>query len=88
MEKLFQSCSGIPQKKPSKRRFPAVKPSTFKFPPGDSAKVKFFDDKKRMGRFGYLKVTLDAKAQTLTCQFMAVKKRRAVEMDGKTISIG
>ena len=88
LEKLFQGCNGIPQKKPSKRHFAAVKPGTFEFPKGDSAKVKFFDDEKRIGRFGYLKVTLDAKAQTLTCQFMAVKKRKAVKIDGKTISIG
>jgi hypothetical protein len=39
------------------------------------------------GCFGYLKITIDAKKQTLTCQFMGIKKGKAVSLDEETIAI-
>ncbi len=86
MEELFQACDGTSQKA-HKPPFPAVKPSAFEFPQGDSTEVESFDDRKTEGLFGYLKVTLDAKAHTLTCQFMAVKNGKAIGLDAQTTSM-
>ena len=83
LEKLFQPCDAALKPKLLKPPFPAVRPGTFPFPKHDSADVESFDDKS----FGYLKVTLNSKARTLTCQRMAVKKGKGVEIDCQTISI-
>jgi hypothetical protein len=39
------------------------------------------------GNFGYLKVTIDAKLRSLTCEFMGVKDGKAVSLNSHTISI-
>jgi hypothetical protein len=81
LEELFQPCDGTLESEPRMPPFPPVKPGMFEFPEGDSAEVEAFDDKN----FGYLKVTVDAKAHTLTSKLIAVK---AVEIDSQTMSIG
>jgi len=88
LEKLFEGCDGTPppQKAPT-RSFPAVLPGSFQFPNGDSTKVKYFNDDLTGGNFGYLKVTIDAKARTLSCEFMGVKDGKAVSLNSHTISI-
>jgi acid phosphatase type 7 len=86
LEQLFKSCSGTLQAATSMPA-PAVKPGSFQFPKGDSAQVVYFDDKDSGGSFGYLKVTIDAKAHTLTCQFMGVKDGGPVSLDRQTITI-
>jgi hypothetical protein len=45
------------------------------------------DDKKKDKRFGYLKVTVGAKAHTLTCQLMGVQGQKVKSLDSDTISI-
>jgi hypothetical protein len=57
------------------------------FPNGDSAKVKYFNDDLTGGNFGYLKITIDAKVRSLTCEFMRVKDGKAVSLNSYTISI-
>ena len=82
LEELFHSCDGTLEAEPRKPPFPAVKPGMFEFPEGESAEVEAFDDKN----FGYLKVTLDAKSHRLTSQLIAVKKGKAVEIDGQWVA--
>ena len=86
LEELFKACDGTSQKVQAPP-FPAVAPGSFQFPKGDSAEVEYYDDKDSGGSFGYLKVTIDAKARTLTCQFMGVKNGKAVSLDNQTIAI-
>ena len=62
-------------------------PGSSQSPKGDSVQVEYYDDRETGGSFGYLKVTLDAKAHTLTCQFMAIRNGKVVELDGQTTSI-
>jgi hypothetical protein len=88
LEKLFEACDGTPPpKKAPTKSFPAVPPRSFQFPKGDSANVKYFNDDLTGGNFGYLKVTVDAKARILTFEFMGVKDGKAVSLDSHTISI-
>ncbi len=85
LEELFKACDGTKQGA-LKPPFDVVKPGSFLFPKGDSAQVEYYDDGDDGGHFGYLKVTLDAKARTLTGQFMGVGDGKAVNLNTKTIS--
>ena len=87
LEKLLKACDGTEEKKGPKMPFPAVTPGSYKFPKDDSASVEYYDDVNSGGSFGYLKVTIDAKARTLTCQLIGVKNGKAVKLDSQTISI-
>jgi hypothetical protein len=88
LEKIFEASDGTLEKKRVNPHFPAVTPGKYQLPKGDKAEVKYFDDADSGGSFGYLKITLDAKAHTLTCQFMAVKNGKPVRMiDGHMISL-
>ena len=73
-------------KKAQKAPFDAVKPGSLELPQGDSALVEYYDDREAGGHFGYLKVTIDANAHSLACDFTAVKNGTAVKFDGQTIS--
>jgi len=86
LEKLFKACDGSKATKET-APFPAVLPGSYQLPRDDSAQVEYYDDQGNLGRFGYLKVTVDAKKQVLTCQFMGVKKGKAVSLDTQTIAI-
>lgn len=85
LEELFEACDGS-MKKAQKAPFDAVKPGSFEFPQGDSAQVEYYNDREAGGHFGYLKVTIDANARSLACDFTAVKNGTAVKLDGQTIS--
>ena len=89
LEELFKACDGTKPKKKDMPAtpFPAVTPWKYQFPKGDKAEVKYYDDAHRGGSFGYLKVTIDAKARTLTCQFMGLRDGKAESVDSQTISI-
>src|SRR5271165_2109206 len=85
LEDLFKACDGT-KHDALKAPFDVVKPGSFQFPKGDSAQVEYYDDGDEGGHFGYLKVTLDAKARTLTCQFMGVEDGKPVSLNTKTIN--
>lgn len=87
LEKLLEACDGSKPKTERLTPFPAVTPGSYQFPKGDSAEVEYYDDAMTDGCFGYLKITIDAKKQTLTCQFMGIKKGKAVSLDEETIAI-
>jgi hypothetical protein len=86
LENLFHACDGTSQK-PSKLPFDAVKPSSFEFPKGDRAKVKYYEDGENGGRFGYLKVTINNNKRSLTCKFMGVADGKTKALDSHKISI-
>jgi hypothetical protein len=86
LEKLFDACDGTSQKA-SKPPFDAVKPGSFEFPKGDQAKVKYYDDRRQGGHFGYLKATIDSEKRSLTCEFIGVTDGKAESLDSHTISI-
>jgi|SRR5215472_16493418 len=86
MEKLFDACDGTSQKA-SKPPFDAVKPRSFQFPKGDHAKVKYYEDGDKGGRFGYLKVTIDNNKRSLTCRLMGVTEGKTKALDSHKILI-
>jgi len=88
LEQLFKPCDGSAVKEPSaKKPFPAVTPGSYKFPKGDSARVHYYDDQEKGNSFGYLKVTINAKKQKLTCEFMGIKNGNVKSLDNKKISM-
>jgi hypothetical protein len=80
LEKLFKACDGSKAKK-QKAPFDAVLPGSYQLPKGDSAQVKYYDDEKKDSLFGYLKVTIDAKKQTLQCDLIGVTKGGTKKLD-------
>ena len=54
---------------------------------GDQAKVKYYEDGEKGGRFGYLKVTIDNHKRSLTCKFMGVTDRKTKALDSHKILI-
>jgi hypothetical protein len=64
-----------------------VKPRSFQFPKGDHAKVKYYDDGEKGGRFGYLKVTIDNNKPSLTCKLMGVTDGKTKALDSHKILI-
>ena len=86
MEKLFDACDGTSQKA-HKPPFDAVKPRSFQFPKGDQAKVKYYEDGEKGGRFGYLKVTIDSNKRSLTCKLMGVRDGKTKALDSHKFSI-
>jgi hypothetical protein len=86
LEKLFDACDGTLQKA-RRPPFDAVKPGSFQFSKGDQARVKCYEDEENGGHFGYLRVTIDDKERSLTCEFMGVKHGKAKSLDRHTISI-
>jgi hypothetical protein len=86
LEKVFDACDGTLQKA-HKPPFDAVKPKSFRFPDGDQARVKYYEDGEKGRHFDYLKVTIDNKERSLTCKFMGLKHGRAESLDKHTISI-
>jgi hypothetical protein len=86
MEKLFDACDGTSQKA-SKPPFDAVKPRSFQFPKGDHAKVKYYEDGEKGGRFGYLKVTIHNNKRSLTCKLMGVTDGKTKALDSRKILI-
>jgi predicted phosphodiesterase len=86
LERLFDACDGTSQRS-RKPTFAAVKPGSFGFPKGDRVKVKYFDDGKEGGHFGYVKVTIQSKKRSLTCKFMGVTDGRAEKLDKHTILV-
>jgi hypothetical protein len=68
------------------RAFDVVKPGSFQFPAGDSAKVEYYDDGDKGAHFGYLKVTLDATKRSVTIDFMGVQNGKVVSLNTKAIS--
>jgi hypothetical protein len=85
LEELFKACDGSQADK-QKPPFDAVKPGSYEFPKGDSAKVEYYDDKNNDKCFGYLKVTIDGKKHTLTFEFMGIKNGTTKKLDEKTIN--
>src|SRR6516162_6719913 len=86
MEKLFEACDGTSQKA-SKPPFDAMRPGSFQFPKGEQAKVKYYEDGEKGGRFGYLKVTIDNNKRSLTCKLMGVTDGKTKVLDSHKILI-
>jgi hypothetical protein len=80
LEKLFKACDGSKADK-EKPPFDAVLPGSYQFPKGDSAQVEYYDDEKEDSLFGYLKVTVDARKQTLKCELIGVNKGKTKKLD-------
>lgn len=85
LEELFKACDGTKQDA-QKPPFDVVKPGSFQFPAGDSAKVEYYDDGDKGAHFGYLKVTLDATKRSATIDFMGVQNGKVVSLNTKAIS--
>ena len=86
LEQFFDACDGTLQKA-QKPPLNAVKPESFQFPKGDQARVKYYEDGEKGRHFGYLKVTIDSKKRSLTCEFVGVKRGKAQSLDAHKISI-
>jgi hypothetical protein len=86
LEKLFKGCDGTKAKK-EKPPFDAILPGSYQLPKGDSAQVEYVDDEKNDDLFGYLKVTIDAKKQTMTCELIGVKNGKTKTLDNQTVPI-